>query len=127
MRKKTTVSALTILLSFAFALYAQEEMKRPQMQEKLRETLQIRQQMRKIEREAIESDVELKAMEEEMKNLNARMREKLDAKLSGNGEYQELRKKSEDMREEWKSRNLERNMPALRQGFRMGEKRREPQ
>jgi chromosome segregation ATPase len=93
-----------IFISSTISLFAQE----PQVQKQLKETLKMRQQMREIEKNIIENDSELKAIAEELKNTSTRLRERLNAKLAGHTEYQELKKKTEKMKEDWRKERPER-------------------
>lgn len=105
MRKNiTAILAAALILCVSLSLPAEEEGKRPMHREKLRETLQLRHEMRKIEKEAIENDAELQAILEEIKALSRNLREKLDAKLAGNIEYQEMKEQNEQMKEQWQKR-----------------------
>lgn len=122
-KKITTVFVGLLLLGFTLTLTGEETRQPYQAREKLRETLEIRQQMRQIEKATIESDPELKVMAEQLKTLHMQMKEKLDKKLSTNTEYQELKKKDENLRTEWKKSRLEGDKPAFKKGRKKGEPR----
>ncbi|HNS31931.1 MAG TPA: hypothetical protein PKN36_03035 [bacterium] len=122
-RRATAVLAVMIFMGSVFMLAAEEAQQNPQARERLRETLQIRQQMREIEKDAVQNDAELKSLQEELRTLSMKMREKLNTKLSGNVEYQELKKKNDEITAEWKKNRPEGNRPAFKEGKRDGERR----
>jgi len=107
LNKRIAGLVMVLLVSTAFMLTGEEAEQKARPQQRLRENLQLRQEMRKIEREAIENDAELQAISQELKSLHQKLREKLDAKLEGNTEYQELKEQEEAMRAEWKKRRAE--------------------
>ena len=72
------------------------------------EGFEIRKKMMDIERQTIESDPELKNLDQQIKTLQKQLNEKLQQKLSTNSEYQELKKKMEEMQKMWRERMKER-------------------
>lgn len=107
MKSKMILISALLFLCCAFVLPAEEVPANQELREQLKEALKIGQGMREIERNAIKNDPELKALSEEMKSLNMKMREKLNSKLSDNPEYMELKRKNEEMKKEWKNRRFE--------------------
>ncbi len=105
--KVITGMFLIFLAGTCLTITAQEENRRIHPQQRLRETLQLRQEMRRIEKEAIEKNPELSDMAEEIKALSIKLREKLDELLKTNVEYQDLKEQNEAMREDWKRRREE--------------------
>jgi len=102
--KKTTImlAGLVILLGISGTLLAQPLQQKERPREKLSNALQIRQEMREIEKNVIDNDSELQSIVENIKAQHQKLRERLDSKLSNNTEYQKLKKQLDEMREEWK-------------------------
>lgn len=105
------VSSLFVCLSQT-KVYSQER-GRPRIQREgaegpFREGFEIRRKMQEIERQAIESDPELKKLQEQIDTLQKQLREKLQQKLSTNSEYQELKQKMEQMQQMWRERARQR-------------------
>ena len=75
---------------------------------KIREVVEIRRQMRRIEFETIQNNEELKKIADQIKALREELREKLEAALADNVEYQELKEKLERIKEEWKKKHRKR-------------------
>lgn len=106
MRKKgLTMAGLLILLGIGMTLNA-ENTECPR--EKLKDALQIRQQMRDIEKKAIDNDAELQEILGQMKELHKQMKEKLDAKLENDTEYQDLKNQMKTMQKQWKGKGNDR-------------------
>lgn len=72
------------------------------------EGFEIRRKMMEIERQTIENDQELKSLDEQIKKLQKQLNDKLQQKLSTNAEYQELKKKMEQMHQQWRERQRQR-------------------
>ncbi|MGB9677240.1 MAG: hypothetical protein ACPLZ9_01345 [Candidatus Ratteibacteria bacterium] len=71
------------------------------------EAVEIRRKMREIEIQTIQNDPELKKMQEQINSLQKQLEEKLQQKLSTNQEYQELKKKRDEMVKQWEERRRE--------------------
>ncbi|HDD64933.1 MAG TPA: hypothetical protein ENF61_02335 [Firmicutes bacterium] len=99
---KKLILALCGIGIMAGFLYAKPLRKVPL---KLKEIIEIRKQMKRIEMEAIQKDEELKKINEQIKELKEKLRKKLEEVLAENKEYQELKKKLEKIRKEWKERH----------------------
>jgi hypothetical protein len=102
MYKKIIPISLIILICFVSTGLSQETRKKTHIQEQFKETLQVRQQIREIEMKAIENDEELKNILKELKILNLKMKERLNSILANDTEYQELKKKTENIKKDWK-------------------------
>jgi hypothetical protein len=98
------ITGLVILLGISGNLIAQETGEQVRPRERLRETLQIRQQMRKIEKEVIDNDAELQGIVKQIQGLSKQLRERLANKLVNDTEYQGLKNQLGTMSEEWKKR-----------------------
>ncbi len=61
--------------------------------------------MREIEKKVIDSDAELQSIVEQIKSLHNQLRERLENKLVGDTEYQNLKNKLKTMQEKWKERH----------------------
>jgi len=72
----------------------------PMPQEQLKEALDIRFKMRKIEEETIKNDQELQKLQDQIMEMQKQLREKIDEKLANNSEYQNLKKQLNEMRKE---------------------------
>jgi hypothetical protein len=72
------------------------------------EAMEIRKKMKEIELQTIQNDPELMKLQEQIRTLQKQLDEKLQQKLSGNQEYQELKKKMGEMAKEWQERVKER-------------------
>lgn len=102
--KKILLAGLVVTLITAGTLFAEAPQDQEGARERLRNALRIRQEMREIEKTAIENDNELKAITEDIRKMHQKMQEKLEAKLKNNTEYQEKKKEIESMKEEWKKK-----------------------
>ncbi|MBN1444737.1 MAG: hypothetical protein JW957_01355 [Candidatus Omnitrophica bacterium] len=102
--KKILLAGLVVTLITAGTLFAEAPQNQEGSRERLRNALRIRQEMRQIEKTAIDSDAELKAITEDIKELHQQMQEKLEIKLRNNKEYQGKKKELEAMKEEWKNK-----------------------
>ena len=71
--------------------------------------MELRKRMHEIEKQAIESDPELKQVSDQIKMLSQQLNAKLKGKLQGNQEYQDLKSQLEQMRDEFRVRWQERN------------------
>ncbi|MCM8830354.1 MAG: hypothetical protein NC824_05080 [Candidatus Omnitrophica bacterium] len=101
--KKSVIILTGVLTMYLTGLvYAQQTQNQPKPRERLRDAMEIRREMREIERQTIESDAELQGIMDKIRELHIQLREKLDAKLANNSEYQQLKKQLEEIREEWK-------------------------
>ena len=100
--KKMLLAGLVVTLITAGTLFAEAPQDQEGSRERLRNALRIRQEMREIEKTAIENDNELKGMTEDIKKMHQKMQERLEAKLKNNTEYQEKKKEIETMKEDWK-------------------------
>jgi len=98
------IIGLVILLGINGTSLAQETGEQARPRERLRETLQIRQQMRKIEKEVIDNDAELQGIVKQIQGLSKQLRERLANKLVNDTEYQGLKSQLGTMSEEWKKR-----------------------
>lgn len=72
------------------------------------EGMEIRRKMREIEIQTIQNDPELKKLQEQIQSLQKQLDDKLQQKLSTNQEYQDLKKKMDEMRKQWEERMRER-------------------
>ncbi|MCX7917290.1 MAG: hypothetical protein N2589_04095 [bacterium] len=119
--KKIMLSVLlgTLLLGITYSVYSQERrgpggipggqgFTGERREGPFAEAGEIRRKMREIEIQTIQSDPELKKLQEQITSLQRQLEEKLQQKLSTNQEYQTLKKKMEDMRKEWEERRKER-------------------
>ncbi len=102
--KKMLMAGLVLTLIAAGTLFAEAPQDQEGARERLRNALRIRQEMREIEKTAIDNDAELKAITEDIRKLHQKMQEKLETKLKNNTEYQEKKKKIETMKEDWRKR-----------------------
>ena len=75
---------------------------------KIREVVEIRKQMRRIEFETIQNNEELKKIADQIKTLREELREKLEEALADNVEYQELKEKLKRIKEEWRKKRHKR-------------------
>ncbi len=107
-KKALALTGLLILLGIGMTLNAENVQNTARPREKLRDALQIRQQMREIEKKVIDNDAELQGILEQMKGLHQQMRQKLDAKLANDAEYQGLKNQINTMQEQWKGRGGDR-------------------
>ncbi|MDD3726454.1 MAG: hypothetical protein PHI44_04595 [Candidatus Ratteibacteria bacterium] len=101
------LTGIMFLLGLGTLSYSQEAQQKPQTRERLRNAMEIRQEMRKIEKDAIEKDAELQGIMNKINEQHQLLRQKLDAKLANNSEYQQLKKQLDDMKAEWKERRPE--------------------
>ncbi|MCM8833637.1 MAG: hypothetical protein NC816_06965 [Candidatus Omnitrophica bacterium] len=116
--KKLIVSILIgcLLVGLTYVNAQERREKReglPQFQKEKREGVfgegfEIKKKMREIEIQTIQSDPELKRLDEQIRQLQKQLDEKLQQKLSSNEEYQELKKKQEEMQKQWQERMRER-------------------
>ncbi len=67
-------------------------------QARMQEWKEIKMKMMAIERKAMAEDNELKQIAQQMKELETRRKSRLETLLAGNQEYQELKKKEEQLR-----------------------------
>ncbi|HOL21392.1 MAG TPA: hypothetical protein PLQ41_00860 [bacterium] len=111
MKKSMIILTGALIMSLTGLTYAQQTQNRPKVRERLRNAMEIRQEMREIERQAIENDAELQGIMNKIRELHQQLREKLDAKLANNSEYQQLKKQLEEMREEWKGQGPKGPLP----------------
>ena len=107
---------LTTLLFSGIQLYAKEKKlinpvefnfekrEKENLRNIFKDVIETRKRMKEIERETIKNDPELKALAEEIITLRKKMREKLNEKLKDDQEYQNLKKKMEEIINEFKKR-----------------------
>ena len=116
MKKNMIILTGILIISLTGLTYGQQNQNKQKPGEKLRKAMEIRQEMREIERQAIENDAELQGIMDKIKELHQQLREKLDAKLANNTEYQQLKKQLEEMRADWKGMGPGGPPPAPRAG-----------
>jgi len=92
---------ILMMLMISGTLFAQSGQNKERPREKLRNALQIRQEMREMEKKVIDNDAELQGMMENMRKLHQQMRNRIDSKLANDAEYQGLKEQLEGMRQEW--------------------------
>jgi len=69
---------------------------------RIRETLTIKVKMSEIEKRTREEDEEIKNLWDQLMLLHRQYEEKMNAKLASNVEYQELKKRLDALRKQWK-------------------------
>ncbi len=78
---------------------------------KAKEFLEIQKKLFDMERETIQQDQELKQMAEQIKQLQQQLRERIEEKLKTNEEYQSLKQRREQIRQEYIKANLKPKEP----------------
>ena len=105
--KKLFMSFLLCLLFLGLTqvgLNAQPREKCQRGERQFGEGFEIRKRIMEMERETIESDPELKNLDNQIKTLQKQLDEKLQQKLSTNSEYQELKQKLKQIQQQWRER-----------------------
>ncbi|NLG12098.1 MAG: hypothetical protein GX554_03595 [Elusimicrobia bacterium] len=106
MSKKTMFSTGVLLLfGLTFLSYGQESAPKKRVQEQLRNAIELRQEMRAIEKQTIENDPELQGIMNTIREQNLLLQKKLGTTLTNNAEYQALKAQLEVMEKEWKEKN----------------------
>ncbi|HOJ41128.1 MAG TPA: hypothetical protein PKX93_01700 [bacterium] len=88
------VLAVVLVAGWAGYVFSQEKPDAAKMQE----YREIKMKMMAIERKAMAEDTELKQIAQQMKELEMKRKARLETVLAGNQEYQELKKKEEELR-----------------------------
>ena len=96
------VLAATLMFGYAMTLCAQEKAAQPtatqdEMMAKKKQAAEIMGKMRAIEREAVSKDEECKKITAQMQELEKQRRARLETLLSGNQEYQALKKQLQEL------------------------------
>ncbi|MCM8814485.1 MAG: hypothetical protein NC931_00650 [Candidatus Omnitrophica bacterium] len=75
----------------------------PEIAGKVKELLEIQKKMFDIERNVIQQDQELKQLVEQIRQLQQQLREKIEERLKDNEEYQTMKKRREQIRQEYRN------------------------
>ena len=107
MKRRIQTLICSAILFGTVGLYAQQErFERPERPDnphglRIREVVEIRKQMIRIERQAIERDPEMQRVAKEIEAKNGELREKLAVSLANNKDYQGLKERLSKIRSEW--------------------------
>ncbi|MCM8763800.1 MAG: hypothetical protein NC907_05735 [Candidatus Omnitrophica bacterium] len=74
----------------------------PEIAGKVKELIEIQKKMFDIERNVIQQDQELKQIAEQIRQLQQQLREKIEQKLKDNEEYQVMKQRREQIRQQYK-------------------------